>query len=180
MAESIGEAAERSGSTPRAGDAAAGFERGGTILAELAEATRLAAEALVEEQKQRAAAQAKGIAEAVRLAADRLERSETPGIGRYADQAAGQIEQLSQLIGERNWSEIIAETRDFARRRPMLFLVAAAAAGFLAGRVLSVPTVRRRQETLPPAELSPHRGETDPITAAVSSGDNGFAGPEIQ
>lgn len=179
MADWNGEA-ERVGSTPRAGHEGAGIERAGTMLVELVEASRAAAEALLDEQKHRAAAQVTGLAEAVRSAAQCLERSETWGIGGYTHQAAGQIERLSHLIGDRSWSEIVAETRDFARRRPWLFLAAAAAVGFLAGRVLSVPTTARPQQerTSPASQLSSQGGETEEIIAAVSSGDGRLAGQQ--
>ena len=88
MAQSIGEMPEGSGTASRAGDDGAGLERAGTILVEFVEASRAAAEALVYEQKQRAAAQVRGIGEAVRSAAQSLERSQTPRLAGYADQAA--------------------------------------------------------------------------------------------
>src|SRR5215467_10166142 len=139
MTDANGTEAERVGSTLHADNDPAGLERVGAILSELVEATRSAAEALLDEQKRRAATQVRGLAEAVRCAAEYLDQSETWGIGRYADRAADQIEQLARSIGEQKLAEIVAETRDFARRRPWLFLCVATAAGFVAGRVLSAP-----------------------------------------
>ena len=172
MVQRIGEMPERSGTAPRADDDGVGIERAGTILVDLVEASREAAEALVYEQKQRAAAQVRGIGEAVRSAAQSLERSQTATLARYADQAASQIEQFSHLIGDRSWSEIIAETRYFARRQPWLFLFAATAAGFLAGRVLSTPTNREAGD----GELCSAREASEEVTAAVASGDGKLAG----
>jgi hypothetical protein len=158
-------------------DDPAGFERAGAILSELAEATRSAAEALLDEQKRHAATRVRGLAEAVRCAAESLDQSEISGIGRHADRAAGQIEQLAQSIGEQNWAEIVADTRDFARRRPWLFLCVATAAGFVAGRVLSAPSARGRQETIPPVpQTFPDGSETGEVIMAVSSGDGRLAG----
>jgi hypothetical protein len=149
-----------------------GHERVGTILVELVEASRAAADALVYEQKQRAAAQVRGIGEAVRSAAQSLGQSQTPTLARYADQAASQIEQFSHLVGDRSWSEILAETRYFARRQPWLFLFAATAAGFLAGRVLLAPTNRGPGDR----ELYAAREANEEVTAAVASGDGKLAG----
>jgi hypothetical protein len=163
---------EGSGTAPRAGDDGTGVERAGTILSEVVEASRAAAEALVYEQKQRAAAQVKGIGEAVRSAAQYLERSQTPTLARYADQAASEIEQFSHLISDRSWSEIIAEARYFARRQPWLFLFAATAAGFLAGRVLSAPTNHGAGDR----EMYSAREASEEVTAAVASGDGKLAG----
>jgi ElaB/YqjD/DUF883 family membrane-anchored ribosome-binding protein len=171
MADANGTAEEPVGSIVRAGDPAV-FERAGAILSELVEATRSAADALLDEQRQRAAAQVKDIGEAVRSAAQALERSQTPTLARYADQAASQIDQFSHLIGDRSWREIVAETQDFARRRPWLFLCAATAAGFLAGRMLSAPTNRRAGER----ELCSSRETSEEVTAAVASGDGKLVG----
>ena len=146
------------------------FQRAKTILSELLDATRSAAERILDDQKQRTAERISGTAEAVRCAAQSLDRSENPAIARYADQAADRIEDFSSLIRERQWSEIVADTEDLARRQPTLFALGAAALGFLAGRLLAVPTDRRRsQKDIPQTpDLGPHRGETDEITAAVS------------
>ena len=161
----------------RGGEAAAyrereeqGSERAKTILSELLDAARSAAETILDDQKHRTAEQISGMAEAVRCAAQSLDRSENPAIARYADQAADRIEDFSRLIRERQWSEIVADTEDLARRQPTLFALGAAAIGFLAGRLLAVPIDRRRsQRDIPQAlDLGPHRGETDEITAAVS------------
>lgn len=157
--------------TGLAEDAERGLGRAKTILAEFVDATRSAAVKIMDDQKRRAAEQVKGIAEAVRCAAQSLERSENRAIARYADRGADQIEDFSHLIGDRPWNEMLGATEDFARRRPMLFVLGAIAAGFLAARLLSLPTDRRRHEkdAAPQAsDLSPHRGETDEITAAVS------------
>src|SRR5712671_4596284 len=146
------------------------FERAKTILSELLDATWSAAETILEDQKQRTAERVSGMAEAVRCAAQSLDRSENRAIARYADQAADRIEDLSGLIRDRQWSEIVADTEDLARRQPTLFALGAAAIGFLAGRLLAVPTDRRRpkKDTPQTLDLAPHRGETDEITAAVS------------
>jgi len=161
----------------RGGEAAAyreraeqGSERAKTILSELLDAARSAAETILDDQKHRTAERVSGMAEAVRCAAQSLDRAENRAIARYADQAADRIEDFSGLIRERQWSEIVADTEDLARRQPTLFALGAAAIGFLAGRLLAVPTDRRRPEksTPQPPDFSPHRGETDEITAAVS------------
>jgi hypothetical protein len=162
MADKVAEVARGRG---RGGQ---GFERAETILSELLDATRSAAETILEDQKQRTAERVLGMAEAVRCAAQSLDRSENQAIARYADQAASRIDDVSRLIRERSWSEIVADTEDLGRRQPLLLALGAAAIGFLAGRLLAVPT-DRRQPAPQPADLSPHRGETDEITAAVST-----------
>ena len=114
----------------------------------------------------------RGLADAVRCAAEHLDQSETWGIGRYADRAAGQIEQLARLIGEQKLAEIVAETRHFARRQPWLFICIATTAGFDAGRVLSASTNRGAGDR----ELYSAREAAEEVTAAVASGDGKLAG----
>jgi hypothetical protein len=173
----VGRMADKVEEVARGGEGAAyrereeqSFERAKTILSELLDAARSAAETILEDQKQRTAERVSGMAEAVRCAAQSLDRPENRAIARYADQVADRIEDLSGLIRERPWSEIVADTEDLARRQPTLFALGAAAMGFLAGRLLAVPTDRRRsKKAIPPTlDLGPHRGETDEITAAVS------------
>ena len=146
------------------------FGRAKTILSELLDATLAAVETILDDQKQRTAERISGMAEAVRCVAQSLDRSENRAIARYAEEGAGRIEDLSRLIRGRQWSEIVADIEDLARRQPMLLALGATAVGFLAGRLLAVPTDRGRPDksTPRPLDLAPHRGETDEITAAVS------------
>jgi ElaB/YqjD/DUF883 family membrane-anchored ribosome-binding protein len=170
MADKVEEVARGGGEAAYRERKEQSFERAKTILSELLDATRSAAETILDDQKLRTAERVSGMAEAVRCAAQSLDRSEYPAIARYADQAADRIEDFSGLIRERRWSEIVADTEDLARRQPMLLALGAAAIGFLAGRLLAAPTDRRQPEksTPQPSDPSPHRGETDEITAAVS------------
>jgi ElaB/YqjD/DUF883 family membrane-anchored ribosome-binding protein len=164
---SHGEAAERVHSTANTGDGAR------DIVREFVDAARSAAESLLEEQRQRAAERVSSIAEALRSAASSLDHSQNRAIARYADQAADQIEHVSRAMRERRWNEIVAETEDFARRQPTLFVLAAVATGFLAGRLLWTPTGGLPQESDPTRQgtnLRQSPGETVAVTAAVSSG----------
>ena len=182
MTDKIDEAIGRASMPARAGETKGSIDRVTTIFSDLVEATRFATEHMLGEQKRRAAKRMAGIAEAMRSAAHSLERSEGDSIAVYANRAADQIDQLVQPIRDREWSEILADTEDFAKQRPVLFLLGATAIGFLAARLLWVPSERQpheamsrrtdfapdRGETVPVTDFSPHRGETDPITAAVS------------
>ena len=170
MADKVDELGTGGGAAAYRDGSEQSFQRAKTILSELLDATRSAAERILDDQKQRTAERISGTAEAVRCAAQSLDRSENPAIARYADQAADRIEDFSSLIRERQWSEIVADMEDLARRQPTLFALGAAAIGFLAGRLLAVPTDRRRsQKDIPQTpDLGAHRGETDEITAAVS------------
>jgi hypothetical protein len=186
MTNKIDEAISEGGMPAGAGETEGSLDRVRTIFGDLVEATRSAAEQMLDEQKRRAAERIAGITEAVRSAAHSLERSEDGSVAFYANRAADQIDQFVQPIRDREWSEILADTEEFAKQRPMLFLLGATALGFLAARLLWVPSERQRHEmtsrrtdflpdrgeTVPVTDFSPHRGETDPITAAVSKQAN--------
>jgi hypothetical protein len=165
--------AERTDSTAGFGGSQPGLERAQAIVGEFACATQAVVLSLANEQKQRAAQQVGGVAEAVRSAARSLEGSQSPAVARYADRAAEQIEELSRALRERRWGELIGEIEGVARRQPALFIAGAVAAGFLAGRLLSVKIhsdhARRPEGTLRPTEA---------VTAAVSSasGNDGVSG----
>jgi hypothetical protein len=158
--------AERNESTADFEDTQPGLERAKAIIGEFACATQSAALSLADEQKRRAAQQVDSVAEAVRSAARSLDRSQSPLAGRFFEQAAVEIEEFSRSLRERRWGELIGDIEEVARRRPTLFVLAAVAAGFLAGRFLSVSTqddsARRpiSEGALPPTEA---------VTAAVSS-----------
>jgi len=144
---------------------ARGFDRVKAILAELADATRTTAESIADEQKHRAAERVAGAAKAVRCAAQCFDQSESPVMARCTHRAADRIEDFSRAISGRRWSEMVAAAEDFARRQPTLFVLGAAAAGFLAGRLL----------------LAAGGGQSDPsaspdatVTAAVASGSGEF------
>ncbi len=171
---------EQTNSTARADDTRPDLERAKAIVVEFACAARSAALSLADEQKQRAARQVGGVAEAVRAAARSLDGSQSPVAARYADRAAGRIEDLSRSLHERRWGELVGDVEEVARRRPALFALGAAAAGFLAGRFLSVP---KHRDDRPPQGAGDALPPGDAVTAAVSSASGngrlaGWAGDE--
>jgi hypothetical protein len=118
---------------------------------------RSAAEEMLEERKGRAAESVQGVAEALRRTADNIE-NET--IARYAEQAADTVARFSETVRERRLGEMIADLDDFARRQPMLFLVGAVAAGFIAGRFMAASAERAEAEAWEGAERRPRTGRT--------------------
>jgi len=149
-------------------------ERETSVIAELVDAARSAAESMLEEQRQQVAQKVSGIAEALRNAANSLEQSQNRALAGYVDQAADQVASIYRTVRERHWSEIVADTEDFARRQPTLFVLGAVATGFLVGRFLWAGGRHRRGD----AEAS--RSETTrQVIAAVSSGSGTDAGEVV-
>lgn len=152
-----------------------GGERETSVVAELVDAARSAAESLLEEQKQQVAEKVSGIAEALLSAAHSLGQSQNPAIARYVEQAADQVASISRTVRERRWDQIIADTEDFARRQPTLFVLGAVATGFLVGRLLWASAGGERHRSDASREAS--RSKTiRQVTAAVSSGSGTGAG----
>ena len=89
----------------------------------------------VEEQKKAGAQQVRGIAQAVRTAADGLE-GEIPQAAEYVRRAAQQIESISDALERRDVGELVGQFQDFARRHPTAFLGATVIAGFALVRFL--------------------------------------------
>jgi hypothetical protein len=161
-------------SSTMGGIADASGEHETSVFAEFVDAARLAAESMLEEQRQQVAEKVSGLAEALRSAANSLELSQNRALAGYVDQAAYQVESISRTVRERHWNEIVADTEDFARRQPTLFVLGAVATGFLVGRFLWAGGRHRRGG----AEAS--RGETTrQVVAAVSSGSGTDAGEVV-
>jgi ElaB/YqjD/DUF883 family membrane-anchored ribosome-binding protein len=153
----------------------AGPESYTSVVAEFVDAAWSAAESLLEEQKRQVADRVSGIAEALHNAANSLEHSQNTLIARYVEQAAGQVADISRMARDRQWNEIAAETENFARRRPTLFVAGAVAVGFLVGRLLWAATNGERDQSGMTALSSPS-ATTNDVTAAVSSGVGPAAG----
>jgi hypothetical protein len=87
-------------------------------------------------QKHEASQRMVPVQTALRETAQQLREQGQGSVGNYAERAADQVERFSTYLRETDVDEIMDEVRDFARRRPGLFLGGAAAAGFLATRFL--------------------------------------------
>jgi hypothetical protein len=92
---------------------------------------------LVGQQKDQAANKLGSLAGALREAANKLNEGEESGdFGRYADQAAQQVDKLSTYLRDNDLSGFVRDTENFARRRPDLFLGTTFLAGLMLARFL--------------------------------------------
>jgi ElaB/YqjD/DUF883 family membrane-anchored ribosome-binding protein len=147
------------------GTAPTGGERAGSVVVEFLDAARSAAESLLEEQKRQVAERVSGVAEALRNAIGPLDRSQNAIIARVVEQAADHVESLTRAVRSRRWNELAADTEDFARRQPTLFVLGAVAAGFTIGRLLwTAPGQQHKGDAIPGSNAR------RAVTAAVSSG----------
>jgi hypothetical protein len=166
--------AERTDSTIGTGDSRPSRQRAKAILAELADAAMSAALSAVSQHKEHHAQQVGALAEAARAAARSLERSQSPMVARYADRTADQIDEFSRSLRESSWIDLLGDVEQSAHRHPALFVVGAVAAGFLAGRFLSVAPPKEKAR---PAPAMGAVSADEAIAAAVSSaaGNGGLA-----
>ncbi|HEV7210640.1 MAG TPA: hypothetical protein VGN47_02880 [Blastococcus sp.] len=88
-------------------------------------------------QQQKAAGSLTSLAQELRGLADGTSDG-APGPARdLLQQASGMVEGLASKLQHREPAELLDEVRSFARRKPGVFLLGAAAAGILAGRLTS-------------------------------------------
>lgn len=122
------------------------------------EATRVMDEAkergqdMLAEQRQSAAGQLDGVANALRQTAQQLNRQNQPKLAEYAEWTAGCVEGCARTIRERDAGEMVDQVQDFARRQPGLFLGGAVVAGLLAARFMRSSEERRYDYTGATAE----------------------------
>ena len=87
-------------------------------------------------QKHQASQRLVPVQSALRETAHQLRSQGQGPIAQYADRASDQVERFSGYLRETDVDQIIDEVRGVARRRPALFLGAAATLGFFATRFL--------------------------------------------
>lgn len=99
----------------------------------VAEAAKNQALGFAEEQKQRGAEHAEGIARAVHGAADQLQES-SPQIAHYVQEAASAMDGLARSLRDSSPGQLMGQMDDLARRQPVAFFGAAVLAGFALAR----------------------------------------------
>ena len=85
----------------------------------------------------------------------------------YVDKASGQLGQWSETLREREVTQLLDDTVQFARRQPMLFFSGALAAGFAGARFLRSSTQQPEPET-----TSTRAADVEPATTDVPKYDS--------
>ncbi len=76
------------------------------------------------------------VAEAVRQTSEDLSSHDQPGIARYGNRIADQIEGVSNYLSDRGVEEVLMDAENLARRQPAIFLGGAFMLGLVVGRFL--------------------------------------------
>jgi hypothetical protein len=86
--------------------------------------------------KQRATQTLGSVAQSLHSSSQQLRDQQQNAIGKYADQAANKIEEISRYLENASLNDVATRVEDFARREPALFIGGAVALGFLGARFL--------------------------------------------
>ena len=136
------------------------------VGAELIGAVREGATSFFEEQRNRAASEIAALGDVLRQSARSLDRTSPTTIGRYAEDAAGEITQFADRLRTRSFGMMADDVEAFARNWPAVFMAAAVGGGFLAGRFLISSAARASTQSATPATPRPASAVAQPIGAA--------------
>ncbi|HLO79302.1 MAG TPA: hypothetical protein VK196_22830 [Magnetospirillum sp.] len=128
---SLGAAAGQS-STTSPGPSADAIRSGGERMLSDARAKVIDA---ADAQRRRAAEAVRGMAGALHRAAGDL-KPENETMGRYTDMAAERLDQFASYLRSTDWSGVVEEAEDLARRQPAWVIGGAMVAGFLLARTI--------------------------------------------
>jgi len=78
------------------------------------------------------------VAQAVRQTTQHLREHQHETIARYVDEAANQLERVSNQLRDKDVGELMQDAQRFARRQPAVFIGSAFAIGLLGARFLKI------------------------------------------
>jgi hypothetical protein len=128
-------------------------------------------------QQQKAAQGLTSLATELRGLADGTSQG-APGPARdLLQQASGMVEQLADKLQNREPGELLDEVRSFARRRPGMFLLGAAAAGVVLGRLTSGMKAAHSDDSSSSSRgiASPGSNYVDPTPSYAGYGETAVA-----
>jgi hypothetical protein len=125
----------------------------------------------LESQKERAVDSLVTVAQALRQTGQHLQEQDQGTIGTYIELAAERVEDFTNHLRANDVSGLLAESQDFARRRPTVFLGAALALGFVGARFL-MSSGQRASDT--------NRALPEPWTSSSSNDSRRASAPAFQ
>jgi hypothetical protein len=84
------------------------------------------------------------VAQTLKSSSQQLRDQQQAGIGKYAEQAANKIEEMSHYLENASLNDVATRVENFARREPAFFIGSAVALGFLSARFLK--SSQRKQQ----------------------------------
>jgi hypothetical protein len=134
---------------------------------QVAEQAKHQATSQLESQKARAADSLGVVAQALRQTGQHLQHQQQSSVAGYVEQTAARLESMTNYLRSREVPELVADTKDLARRKPELFLTGALAIGFVGARFLKSSGQRAALQTgtsAPPAYPSQYPASPGPQT----------------
>lgn len=113
---------------------------------ELLEAARRRGRGLLDRQKDAAVEELHSVADVMHDAARQFEERREGGIASGVDKAAEYVEKVSSTLRDRDLEDLLYDAEDALRRKPAVFLGAAAVVGFALGRFLRASSQRIAKE----------------------------------
>jgi hypothetical protein len=98
------------------------------------------------QQKQKASGGLRSLSDELRSVANGTGTPQDGMLGDLARQASDRAQEFANWLDDREPGDLVGELRDFARRKPGTFLLGAAVAGVLAGRLTRSAVDVKRQE----------------------------------
>lgn len=129
--------------------------------------TRAEVHSMAVRQKQAAAGQVSGFAQALKSASVDLDGRGQQFAARYVEQAADGLERVSDALERRDPDDLLTGVEDFARRQPIAFMGGAVIAGFGLARLMKSSAARRRG-------VGPEMRTHAPGAAPASPSPSGF------
>lgn len=146
--EKLGEAGQRAKQALQESTATAQelAERAKQQLTEAAEKAGSQGRDLLNDRKNRVAAELHAYSDAARRVASRLEDEQDTYLAHYLREAANRVESFGNHLRERNLGDLMEEVEQMARRRPEVFFGAMFVAGLAAARFVKASKRRRSGE----------------------------------
>jgi len=151
-------------------------------VGQVADQAKQQATSQVESQKQRTVDALVSVAQAVRQTSQQLHEQDQGAVGGYVGQAAERLETLTEYLRTRDVPALLADTQDFARRQPGLFLTSAVALGFIGARFLKSSGQRAMTQRAASAGYAPGAGRQLQPPYAPTTATHGLSaasGPSI-
>lgn len=144
------------------------LEQARSVASTAGEQTKQVVSDVADEVKGQLGDQKTKLASSIREISDELDQAAQNSSGTVAGiagQAADTSRQISSWIDNHDARDVLGEIEDFARRRPVTFVLGAAALGFLVGRVTRSAVASARDNVSPTIDLRKPQPQETPISA---------------
>lgn len=134
------------------------------------------ARGIADDQKAAGAERLSGLARAINLAADELEK-DLPQAAGYVREAAAKVDHVSTMVRERSLEDLVHGANDFARTNAMAFFGMSLVAGFAVARFLKSSQSERAGQASTSTGNHPQRSDVRPSLGGAAVASRSGAAP---